>query len=111
MKGTRLETVFDYTPVQGGVIMATVITLPARIDLPYSIELRDRVLSSSSDITFDASGVSMLTTPGLQVLLAAKTYLASDSRVLKIDTASPELLSCLKDFGTDLDALQTEGAT
>jgi anti-anti-sigma regulatory factor len=91
-------------------MMATVIALPTRVDLPCSIELRERILSSSSDITLDASGVSMLTTPGLQVLMAAKPYLASDKRVLKIDTPSPEFLACLKDFGTELDALQTEGA-
>lgn len=90
--------------------MATVIALPTRVDLPYSIELRERILASSSDITFDASGVSMLTTPGLQVMMAAKPFLASEGRVLKIDTPSLEFLACLKDFGTDMDALQTQGA-
>ena len=96
--------------MQCGVIMATVIALPARVDLSASIDLRDRLLSSSSDVTIDASGVNILTTPGLQVLLAAKPHLAADSRVLTIDAPSAEFLTCLADFGTALSAIQTEGA-
>lgn len=89
--------------------METVIALPARVDLPASIALRDQLLSSSSDVTCDASAVTMLTTPGLQVLLAAKPHFASESRVFRIETPSAEFLSCLTDFGTDLSAVQTEG--
>ncbi|PVZ47848.1 STAS domain-containing protein [Thalassobacter stenotrophicus] len=110
MKGTRFEPAYDPIPVQCGVIMASVIALPARVDLSASIDLRDRLLSGSSDVTIDASSVNILTTPGLQVLLAAKPHLAADSRALTIDAPSAEFLSCLTSFGTDLSAIQTEGA-
>ena len=89
--------------------MATVIALPPRVDLSASIDLRDRLLSGSGDVAIDASAVNILTTPGLQVLLAAKPYLAADSRAMVIDAPSTEFLACLSDFGTDLSAVQTKG--
>lgn len=90
--------------------MATVIALPSRVDLGASIALRDQLLSTSSDVTIDAAAVNILSTPGLQVLLAAKAHLAADKRSLKVDTPSPEFIACLTDFGTNIDNLQTEGS-
>lgn len=88
--------------------MATVITLPGRVDLPASVALRDQILSSSNDITIDASGVSMLGTPGLQVLLAARQHIDAAGKHISIDRPSPDFLACIADFGTDVSSLETK---
>lgn len=90
--------------------MATVITLPGRVDLPASIDLREQILSSSNDITIDASEVTMLSTPGLQVLLAAKQHLGAVGKDILIDRPSPEFLACVADFGTDVSSLESKGS-
>lgn len=60
-------------------------------------------------LEIDASEVSELGTPCLQVLLAAAVTWRTDGEAFSLANPSPEMLAILAQFGLDAGALNSEG--
>ncbi len=83
-----------------------VIHLKGRMDLMVATSLRLRILESVRDIRVDASGVEVLTSSVLQVLLAAATHQRNNGVRLVIDPVSEGFAASVKMLGTTLSRMQ-----
>ncbi len=84
-----------------------VFTLKERLDIAGAEALRDAILGADGDLTVDAGSVSLLTTPGLQVLMAGRDHLAAKGHALRIAPVSSGFHACLRTLGVPLERLQT----
>lgn len=84
-----------------------VIVLPDRLDIGAAARLRDAVLAATGDVSLDAGAVSMITTPGLQVVMAARDHLRADGRRLTLRNVSSGFSACAATLGVPLDRLAT----
>ncbi|MGB3556258.1 MAG: STAS domain-containing protein [Jannaschia sp.] len=85
--------------------------LPARADISAAGPLREWFLSADGNVELDASGVEVLTTPVLQVLMAGRDWMRDADREVRIAGPSPAFLDCMRILGTDLDRLTHVSAT
>lgn len=83
------------------------IVLPARMDIAAAGVLRDAVLARTRDLVLDASDVTLLTSPALQVLMAARDHQREGNRTIRIVDPSPGFASSIAMLGVPLDRLQT----
>ena len=87
------------------------IVLPGRVDIASARVLRDVILEAEGDVYLDASEVSLLTTPGLQVLMAGHDHLARAGRTMTLRAPSAEMRACARVLGVALDRIEMpEGA-
>lgn len=86
-----------------------VFILKERLDIAGAEALRDALLSAKGDVRVDAGSVSLLTTPGLQVLMAGRDHQAARGHALRISPVSAGFLACLRTLGVPLERLQTGG--
>ncbi|MEL6587104.1 MAG: STAS domain-containing protein [Pseudomonadota bacterium] len=77
-------------------------SLPGRLDLTNAAALRDLFLEADGPLALDASDVEVVTTAGLQVLMAGRDWMADQGFDLRVVGATPPFRSCLKDLGADL---------
>ncbi|MEM7710522.1 MAG: STAS domain-containing protein [Pseudomonadota bacterium] len=77
----------------------TQVDLPARSDLSSARHLRDAVLAGDGKLVLRAGDVEVLTSPVLQVLMAARRGLASEGRHIALTSASPAFDDCLLALG------------
>lgn len=87
------------------------IALPDRFDIGAAPRLRQALLSASGDVSLDASRVTIVTTPALQVLMAARDHLSGQGRALSIDAPSPCFLACIETLGVPMKRIVTAGCT
>ena len=90
---------------QGGLI-----TLPERLDIGAAPRLRDALLAAEGDVELDAHAVTIMTTPGLQVIMAARDHLRDGGRTLRLRNVSPAFEACIATLGVPLARLRTSGA-
>ncbi|SFI30441.1 STAS domain-containing protein [Jannaschia pohangensis] len=88
-----------------------VIVLPKRLEMTTANALRDEVLAIEGDLVLDASGVTVVTTPGVQVLMAIRDHQALRGRHVRVDRPTGDFMSCIAILGAPLSRLQTEGVT
>ncbi|WP_179379999.1 STAS domain-containing protein [Jannaschia marina] len=85
------------------------IVLPERLDMAAAIRLRDDLLARAGDLALDASAVVHVTTPGLQILMAARDHQGAQDRALAITAPSSGFLDAIGTLGVSLDRLRTGG--
>jgi len=79
-----------------------ILHLGSSMDLRAAIPLRDALLSIEPGLTpvrIDADAVAQITTPCVQVLLAAQRTLETESRQLVLDSASDSFIKTFADLG------------
>ncbi|UWQ16747.1 STAS domain-containing protein [Jannaschia sp. M317] len=76
-----------------------VLRLPARLDISEAAALRRWYLDITGDAILDASGVDVLTTPCLQVMMSGRDHLAKTGHSLRITGASAAFMGCLSTLG------------
>lgn len=86
------------------------IALPDRLDIGAAGPLRALLAARDGNVVLDASGSSIVTTPGAQVLMAFRDHQALRGRTVTLRSASRPFLACLATLGISPDRLQTEGA-
>jgi anti-anti-sigma regulatory factor len=79
----------------------TTVSLPAKATLAAAPAIRDALLAAEGDVTVDASAVKVLTTPVLQLLIAASARARDGGRRFAIEGCSDAALACLAELGTD----------
>ena len=84
--------------------------LRERLDIAGAEALRDAILTADGDLTVDAGAVALLTTPGLQVLMAGRDHMAAQGHALQVAPVSQGFRACLRTLGIPLDRIQTSGA-
>ncbi|WP_220749389.1 STAS domain-containing protein [Jannaschia pagri] len=84
------------------------MVLPPRVDIASAGDVRTWFLDLTTDARLDASSVEVVTTPGLQVLMAGRDHLNRQSLRLTIDAPSAAFLSCLQALGTPLVRLTSD---
>lgn len=84
--------------------------LKERLDISGAEALRAVILAADGDLTIDAGAVSIVTTPGLQVLMAGRDHLAAKGHALHLSPVSAGFRACLQTLGVPLDRLRTGGA-
>ena len=85
------------------------VALPARLDLSTAATLAETLRAhQGGDVVLDASGVTHLGTPGLQVLLAARKSWAGAGRALALQGLSEGLASQLATLGLSPSDLATD---
>ncbi len=84
-----------------------VLRLPERAEISIAAELRETILAARCDISIDAEDVNVLTTPVVQVLMAARNHQRDAGHAFTIDRTSPSFRSCLKKLGVDQARLTT----
>ncbi|CTQ50669.1 STAS domain-containing protein [Jannaschia donghaensis] len=87
------------------------IVLPERMDIGVAVALRDMVLSKTRDLILDASGVNVVMTSALQVLMAACDHQRSNDKTLAIANASRGFMASLKTLGVPFERLHTAEKT
>jgi chemotaxis protein CheX len=88
-----------------------VYSLPSRLDLTTAAALRaDLQDRAGADLMLDASSLTHLGTPGLQVLLAARRTWSEEGLTLAIAEAPASVLDQLRQFGLSLSDLVTADA-
>ena len=78
------------------------ITLPRVLDIPAAADLRETVLemvASEMTVTIQSDQVEQVTTPGIQVLMAAATYIESLNAKLTMVNPSNTLVEGFNDLG------------
>lgn len=83
--------------------------LKERLDISGAEALRAVILAADGDLTIDAGAVSIVTTPGLQVLMAGRDHQASKGHALHLRPVSDGFRACLRTLGVPLDRLRTGG--
>jgi len=86
-----------------------VIALPKRLEMTTAGALRDEVLEIKGNLVLDASAVSVVTTPGVQVLMAIRDHQALRGHQVRVESPTRDFLSCITILGAPLSRLQTEG--
>jgi len=77
-------------------------TLPAQLTIAQVDECKTQLLkeiSESHDISFDDSEVTSIDAVGVQLLLAAVTYIASQNKVLNWNSQSTVIQQSVKQLG------------
>jgi chemotaxis protein CheX len=89
--------------------MTARFSLPARLDLPATSPLAQDLLAHRGEaLTLVADGVTLLGTPGLQVLLAARLTWKADGQRLAVSDPSPAFAEQLDVFGLSPSDLETQ---
>lgn len=88
-----------------------VILLPERMDIIAAGLLRTTILAEACDLVLDASEVAMMTTPAIQVVMAARDHQQEQGNSLRIEAPSPGFTAAAKTLGVPLDRMQTAGDT
>lgn len=81
-----------------------VILLPPDLSASQADALKTRLakaLGKPGDVVFDGNRVVELSTPALQVLLAAAQKAAGEGRAVSLRDASDKMRAALNDFGLD----------
>ena len=81
--------------------------LPGRLDLAAAVALRSDFVDHAGDLILDASDVSLITTPALQLLMALRDRQAARGDELRIASPSDEFLACIRTLGVRLNRIQT----
>lgn len=98
----------DHDDIDAGADGGTIV-LPDRVDLGSAGRLRETALAADGDMSIDASGVSVVTSPGFQVLMAARDRQRARGRSLRLLRPSAGFAACAATLGVTLDRLQTPG--
>ena len=78
------------------------VTLPRILDIPAGAELRDVILESVKPgigLTLQSDAVEQVTTPGIQVLLAAAAHVATYDAKLTVVKPTEALINGFSDLG------------
>ncbi|WP_208350939.1 STAS domain-containing protein [Pseudaestuariivita rosea] len=81
--------------------MADTILLPARMDMKAAPGLFETLKAVEGDVALDASSVTHVSTPCLQILLATRKKLAVQDTAFRIENPSTEFSDQLALFGID----------
>lgn len=92
-----------------GTLADGVFILKERLDIAGAEALRAAILAADGDLTVDAGSVHLLTTPGLQVLMAGRDHQAARGHALRVEPVSAGFRACLRTLGVPLERLQTGG--
>lgn len=84
--------------------------LPSRLDLTNAGALRDVYLANEGDLTLDASVVEIVSTAGLQVMMAGRDWLVEQGHAVEIDAPSRGFVRCLTELGTTIERLTSHPA-
>ena len=78
-----------------------VFKLPAQVDIASAAQVCNEVKSScmGNDIAFDASAVDRITTPGVQLLIAASSAAKNRGGALHISNPTKEFSNIVSDLG------------
>ena len=90
--------------------MSTTLTLPTRVDLQAAIDLKDSFMTAESPLTISASKVNMLSSQGLQVLIAGARHIEANGGSVVVDAPSDGFLTCLKQLGARMDHITEANA-
>ena len=85
------------------------IVLPERMDLATAGRLRAAILAAAGDVVLDAAGVDIMTSPGIQVLMAARNRQRERGRSLRLAAPSAGFSACAATLGVPLARLETTG--
>lgn len=85
-----------------------VILLMPKMDLTYAPSLRDRLVDVTGDCTLDASAVEVVTSPVLQVLMAAGDRARARGSRLAIRNPSQAFIACLTILGVTIARIEHE---
>ncbi|SEK88500.1 STAS domain-containing protein [Jannaschia helgolandensis] len=83
------------------------IVLADRLDIVTARDLRTAVLAAACDIVLDASHVSVMTAPAVQVLAAARDHQMAGQHSLRIDRPSAAFMASARILGVSLERMQT----
>lgn len=86
-----------------------VIVLPDRMDIAAAGILRDTVLGETRDLVLDAAGVSVVTSPALQVLMATRDHQHANDKSVAISNPSSGFVASIRILGVSLSRLETGG--
>lgn len=78
------------------------ITLPPILDIPAAADLRETILEtveSEMTIVFQADAVEQVTTPGIQMLMAAAAFIERKKARLTMAKPSDELIDGFSELG------------
>ena len=87
------------SPTSDDPTQVETVRLPPRLDLAATGALHARLSAATGDCMLDASAVELLTTPALQVLMAAGDRARARSTTLALRTPSPAFTECLTLLG------------
>ena len=82
------------------------IRLPSRLEIRTVADVNAAIDRRDGKIVLDASSVTLVTSPGAQLLLAA----VRDGRDVDVTDASPAFSDCLTMLGMDPKTLEPKGA-
>ncbi len=86
------------------------IALPPRVDIGSAGALRDAILAHEGDIVLDARAVTVVTSPGFQVLMACRDRQARAGCGMRLANATPAFSSCAATLGIRPERLTCAGA-
>ncbi len=92
----------------GGVYL----TLPAKLALPQSVELKEHLLSAVSkdqDVVIDCKNVQDIKTPFIQVLIAGSRYFQRCKKTMKIQNLVSSIEGAFIDLGLTTELNQVKG--
>ena len=85
-----------------------VIVLPERLDISTAGLVRDIVVTRTGDLVFDAASVTLVTTPGLQVLMAVRDYQIGNGASVRFENVTTGFKASIRILGVTLERLQTQ---
>jgi chemotaxis protein CheX len=94
------------------ITISEVVILPQVLDIAHAQDFLAQMralVEAGGDVSLDASGVSRITTPCVQILLSTAKTLEGTGGALRIERASPVLSSAMNDLGV-ADKLQAWSA-
>ncbi len=96
-----MDAMSTSTPGAADGQQATAHALPQMLDLTQAVQLRDEMirLVNAGDVALDASGVERMSTPCVQILLAAGRGARAANRSFKITQASELFKTAIADLG------------
>ena len=87
-----------------------ILPLPARLDAAATADLRQALLvRRGQPLELQAGDVERVSTPAVQVLLAAARTWAADGQAFRLADAAPALQDAARCLGLSLDAFTAEG--
>lgn len=78
--------------------------LPAKMDVHAASELKTWLLGTTPPVDLSAADVESLSTPGLQILLAAQAHFRTRKAQFTITDPSKAFTDALEDFGLSPEA-------
>ena len=103
MRDATVRNMTGLTEDEGRIVLAD------RVDIASASALRQAVLAAGGDIRLDAGAVIAVTSPGMQVLMAARDHMERTGRELRIDPVSAGFRTSARTLGVPLDRLRTSG--